>query len=312
MRSADALPAARSRSGIGRFVYDYIPVVPFCRHIMRADIVEVVPILTLCLMIFQGYRNWLFSSGTALLTITALLYQPLLRKPVFWLAATVLAAASILDNWYPVDNHKYLPCYLVAVLFVTFSVSKEYQETVLVVNARYFLVAVMGLAVVQKLISDNYIDSTFFEFTFLIDPRFNTFLNVFGVDSLALEENRSTFEEFRRAYLTEDMVTADLTVPPIVPPLAFLVTWWTVLIEAVIAALFLLCRDTADKLGHVLLIVFILTTYIVAPVFGFGFTVAILGYVLCPPRWALLRLSYIACILLLEFYSVPWRRVFGI
>jgi hypothetical protein len=312
MRSADALPAARSRSGIGRFVYDYIPVVPFCRHVMRAEIVEVVPILTLCLMIFQGYRNWLFSSGTALLTITALLYQPLLRKPVFWLAATVLAAASILDNWYPVDNHKYLLCYWVAVLFVTFNVSKEYQETVLVVNARYFLVAVMGLAAVQKLISDNYIDSTFFEFTFLIDPRFNTFLNVFGVDSLALEENRSTFDEFRRAYLTEDMVTADLTVPPIVPPLAFLVTWWTVLIEAVIAALFLLCRDTADKLGHVLLIVFILTTYIVAPVFGFGFTVAILGYVLCPPRWALLRLSYIACILLLEFYSVPWRRVFGI
>jgi hypothetical protein len=295
-----------------RFFYDYIPVVPFCRQVMRAEIIEVVPILTLCLMIFQGYRNWLFSSGTVLLTITALLYQPLLRKPVFWLAATVLAAASILDNWYPVDNHKYLLCYWVAVLFVTFSVSKEYQETVLVVNARYFLIAVMGLAVVQKLISENYIDSTFFEFTFLIDPRFSTFLNVFGVDSSVLAENRAAFDEFRRAYLTEDVVTANLTVPAAVPPLAFLVTWWTVLIEAVIAALFLFCRDTPDKLGHVLLIVFILTTYIVAPVFGFGFTVAILGYAVCPPRWALLRLTYIGCILLLEFYSVPWRRVLGI
>src|SRR5262249_24234624 len=80
--------------------------------------------------------------------------------------------------------------------------------------------------------------------------------------------------------------------------LAFIATWWTVIIEGLKGALFLIpwdgklvffCRNFA-------LIVFCLTTYIIAPVPGFGCTLTCMGMATCLERgdtwYRLYQLAY--------------------
>lgn len=295
-----------------RVFNDVLPVVPFLRRVTDSHVLEIVPVLTLALVVFHGFGGWFFPSGVVLLAIVALLYPPFLRTPVFWFLMTCLAGLTIWHDWYPVDNHKYLLGYWCAVLFLTFLMKPEAREFVLLSNARFFLVIVMGLAVFQKLYSSNYVDGSFFEFVLLTDSRFQSFLNVFGVGSDVLAENRQRLADLRSSHLLLDRDHVLLASPPAVTVVTLLVTWWTVLIEAAIALAFVFCRATADLVGHVLLLVFIVSTYLVAPVFGFGFTLVILGYAICPPRWAEVRLAYIGCLFLLELYDLPWRAILSV
>ena len=89
-----------------------------------------------------------------------------------------------------------------------------------------------------------------------------------------------------------------------------LTTWWVVLIGAAIAVALLFYRQALDYVAHLLLLVFIATTYLVAPVTGFAVTLIILGYACCPRDWFGIRLTYIACLFLVELYrdgDRDWR-----
>jgi len=59
------------------------------------------------------------------------------------------------------------------------------------------------------------------------------------------------------------------------------------------------------------LIVFILSTYSVAPVLGFGWTLIIMGLVQCENRYRYVRWLYMAAFVVLQIYNLPFRAILG-
>ena len=74
---------------------------------------------------------------------------------------------------------------------------------------------------------------------------------------------------------------------------AKLVTLYDFYVQVTIGALLLVCRRNTDIAAHLLLLFFIFTTYIPAPVFGFGVTLSVLGFALAKERFQLISAAYL-------------------
>ena len=70
-------------------------------------------------------------------------------------------------------------------------------------------------------------------------------------------------------------------------------------------------KRTQDVVGrpiaHILLLFFIFTTYIPAPVFGFGWILAIMGLALAKDNFPKIAAAYLVSFFAILFYQLPWR-----
>ena len=89
--------------------------------------------------------------------------------------------------------------------------------------------------------------------------------------------------------------------------LANLITLYDFYVQLTIGVLLLFRRATTDLIANLLILFFIFTTYLPAPVFGFGFTLAILGFALVKERSQFLSAAYLVSMAAVLFYQVPWR-----
>jgi hypothetical protein len=90
--------------------------------------------------------------------------------------------------------------------------------------------------------------------------------------------------------------------------IARLITWYDIYVQFAIGLFFLPNRRITDILGHAFLLFFIFTTYLPAPVFGFGWTLAILGFILARSRFKHLPVLYLAAFVAILLYQAPWRE----
>jgi hypothetical protein len=74
-----------------------------------------------------------------------------------------------------------------------------------------------------------------------------------------------------------------------------------------IGALLLIRKRRADELAHILLLFFIFTTYLPAPVFGFGWILAIMGFALAKEKFPKITAGYIVSFFAILVYQLPWR-----
>ena len=94
---------------------------------------------------------------------------------------------------------------------------------------------------------------------------------------------------------------------PKVTWLATFLTWWTVLIEGVLAILFLLpLRGKPSWFRHALLAVFVATTYSVATVSVFAWVVVVLGLCATTNNERTFRVIYVGLLLLLQIFRIPF------
>ena len=56
-----------------------------------------------------------------------------------------------------------------------------------------------------------------------------------------------------------------------------------------------------------MILFFIFTTYIPAPVFGFGVTLSVLGFALDKERLPFISAAYLLSVVAVLIYQVPWR-----
>lgn len=92
--------------------------------------------------------------------------------------------------------------------------------------------------------------------------------------------------------------------------LALFMTWWTILIEGLLALLFLLPnRGKLPFIRHTALLIFAISTYSVAHVTGFGWILMLLGIVQCTASEKHFRFGYIAVFVLIEAYVMRWEGV---
>jgi hypothetical protein len=69
----------------------------------------------------------------------------------------------------------------------------------------------------------------------------------------------------------------------------------------------LFCRKATDIAAHALLLFLIVTTYLPAPVFGFGITLSIMGFALAKDRCQIISAAYLVSDVAVIVYQVPWR-----
>ncbi|MDQ3802392.1 MAG: hypothetical protein M3416_00830 [Acidobacteriota bacterium] len=272
----------------------------------RLEVEEQAAFLTLPLLLLYVEDHWYVKIPVVVLSLAGLLFSPLRKGPYFWFAIVCFTAAGLYYGWADADNHKYLITYwCLAFFFARLTPSEGALQT----SARWLIGLAFLFAVVWKFLTPDFINGDFFQYTFLFDERFSGKLKLFG----ALAPDAVDYNLLAKGALTaydSRLYEVDLLTNPRWGPWVTGLVWWTLVVEGLIALCFLLPkRSRLAPLGDVCLILFLLSTYLVAPVIGFGSIIATMGIIQCDAsRWKT-RLSYIVVLLLMQLYRLPWASI---
>ena len=251
----------------------------------------------------------------SLLCLWGLLFTQTTRHWIFWLILTLLPAAAFATHWHFVDNHKVLLVYWLGVMTLGHTVSepgerRRFFET----NARYLIGLCMLLAWFWKIISPDFLNTAFFQFSLLTDGRFQSLAA--GMSSLTTEMltfNRDYSTVLTQAHLSRDPSGHfDLHSAPQIASMAAFITYWTVVVEGLVA-LFFFCPERPKILfaRNLMLLVFVISTYALVPVVGFGWLLIIMGIAQCKQSHGGWRAVYVAAFFLIFAFQFPFAQILG-
>lgn len=291
--------------------------------------------LTALLLLLYGSSDlWLDLPLQAL--CGALLLSPfLLRSFGAWALVCVLFWGFNASDWQWIDNHKYLMSYWALVCALCL-LSRRPGE-LLAHNARWLIGLAFLFATAWKLLAGQYLDGSFLHHTFLADGRLSAAARwMGGVAPELLAQNR--LYEDQLALNPAPGFYAQFATTPLMRQVALISSWWTLLIEGLVALAFLVPPRWGTGQGggfqrllgwfsatrDLWLLVFLMTTYLLLPVLGFAYLLAIMGFCQCAgPRTGTelttterrLRLGYLLLFVLLQLARLPWEDLawqFGI
>jgi hypothetical protein len=285
------------------------PLHALAEFVGNLDFLETIRLLTLVLAVVFGVAHWLFEIVAQIGFLLFALRPRLLRRPEFWLALAVAGTFGIILHWEVTDNHKYLLVYWLWVLFFAhLFISPEQQERTIRCNARFFLCLIFLVASAQKLSSPSYRSGEMFEHLLYVDSRFAAFGKLVGVDPSVPDAVKKRIAFFRSPFAQVEGNELEIPGSDRARAAALVLTGWDVSLQLSIGALLLLRRPMTDKFAHILLLFFIFTTYIPAPVLGFGWILAIMGLTLAKERFPKIAVVYMISFVAILLYQVPWRE----
>ncbi len=274
----------------------------------RVSLIDAVTALTLFLVVTWGFASTVARLPAQIALMCVLLRPELLRSPYLWSGLSIVSTMALLQEWSSADNHKYLLVYWLYVVTLATAVrNEEFANSLLTWHARFFIIFVFLAASLQKSFSPTYMSGEMFELKLLLDERFKAFGHLLGFDKndadaarVALARLKSPMTEFEdNAVLMPANDRSRL--------LAVAITWYDVLVQFAIGLLFIPARKLTDRMGHIVLLFFIFTTYLPAPVFGFGWTLSIYGFAVSRDRAPLISLAYATAFAAVLAYQAPWR-----
>ena len=218
--------------------------------------------------------GWL-RPGLLALAVLGLVLPSLSRRPWFWLGLAALTGFRVVWTWPLADNHAYLLAYWC--LAVAIASRETDPQPTLAWSGRVLVGLVFTLAVLWKAISPDYLDGRFFRVTLVTDERLASFTQlVGGLDAADLRERRELQSRHADGSSPTDLVLKPESAR--FRAVAWAATLATFACEALLALAFLwpLGRGPS-RIRDPLLIVFCATTYLVAPVSGFGWLLIALG-----------------------------------
>ena len=232
---------------------------------------DVVPRL-LALLVVPTDGGWITIAGVAAAAIVAAT-PPLLRNCWLWLTVGVVRLGIDFVEWHGIDDHEVLISYS-CIAFGLALWSSDPERT-----ARWSLPALVGLtmafATAWKIGSGQFLDGDTLRYTLLTDPRFELATSWFGgVDQATHAANEAAVAILRDPSGVDRVTLAE---PPALTAFAFFLTAGAVLLEGVLAIVFLHPRSD-PVLRARLLTLFCLTTYIVVPVSRFGIVLCTCAY----------------------------------
>ncbi len=267
------------------------------------SLVEQAAILTLPLLLLYVQDEWFVRVPVVALAILGLIFSEVRHNGYFWFALTCLMAAGIVFSWEVSDNHKYAICYWTLAIFLVHWFDEAGDR--LVLSARLLLGLIFAFALFWKLVTPDFMTGDFFQHAFLYDGRFSAKVELIGI----LDSDAATFNQVARETLTTpegDATRVQIRMPPAITELAQFLAWWTIVLEGLVAMCFLApARFRWTRTGDYLLMIFVASTYLVAPVIGFGWLLIIMGIVQCRSDRARTRLAYVGVLLLLQFFRIP-------
>ncbi|MCI0544318.1 MAG: hypothetical protein L0Z49_07700 [Actinobacteria bacterium] len=231
----------------------------------------------------------------AVIAIVGLAVRGLIVKAWFWWMVTALMTVWYLWEWPLLDNHVALSVYWAGAVGISLT-GADWRAS-LASLGRWMIVVVFTLAVFWKVVSPEFLDGRFFEWTLVVDPRFVRLASGLGMDTGALEANRE---------LVASGMGGSLAVGAAVPAAAQILTWGTLVVESAVAALWAL----GERVGvwrHLVLALFAVITYVIVPVAGFGFMLLVMGVATVTTTKA--RLAYALGAVALIVYSTVWTSL---
>ena len=244
-------------------------------HIRRLQVLGA----TLALCAFHGFADEFFGAIATTAIVIALLFPSFLSSPKFWLPILAAAIPSVAVYWYLIDNHKYLLFYWVIVVSLC-SFIKEDSSFLKITGecARLLMLLTMAAAVLQKTISDSYLSGEMFSYLLLTDDRFFFWSKLFScVTQQELIYNSEMLKQAGLAISNAQALEFQLKGWECIQPVAQYFTWLNYLDQALLSLLVLFKRFDQSFFKHALIMLFIIGTYLVAPVYGFGWTLCIFG-----------------------------------
>jgi hypothetical protein len=266
--------------------------------------------LTLALCTFFGFTEALFVIASQLALIAVLVRPDFLVRLELWLVLAIAGTLVLISDWSVFDNHKYLLVYWLWVMTIAAYAQRDgLAEPVLTSHARFFLVFIFLMAAAQKMLSPTYMSGEMFEIKLLLDRRFAAFAQLIGIDPDTLAKVRLEIASLRSPLSVFPDNARVLSSNDLIRTAAQWITWYDLLIQIAIGAFFLFRSAVLDRLGHLCLLFFIYTTYLPAPVFGFGWLLSILGFILARKSekpWIVDL--YLASFVAIMLYQLPWRE----
>lgn len=268
------------------------------------DPVELGLTMTLAMVAISLHEPfWYLKLGIMTLAVSALVVRPLQWNPLIWFGLVGVFLLSFRFTWYEQNNHDYLKLYWC--LGVGMSLLAASPREALARNARILIGLCFLFATVWKLISIDYLNGEFFHYFLLQDTRFELIArSLGGISPAELHPERIARVNFT-AYGDPGAGTA-VPFAGAVGWISPILTWWTVAIEGAVAVAFLSPPGTmVSKWRDLLLVAFMLSTYIIAPVLFFAWLLCGMGVVQCEAervRYAPLLYVAVFVLILVRFY----------
>jgi hypothetical protein len=260
--------------------------------------------LSLVLLLLHGAASAWTAIPIRALCSVLLVLSTLTQSSSMWLLLTGSVAFGFLAEWYNIDNHKYLILYWSIACVI--STRTGAPSDTLGKSAKWLIGLAFLSAVVAKLLSSDYVDGSFFYWTFFTDGRLQPVTA--ELSGVSFQDLRTTGEAIRLLGLYGGL-GEELTLPdaPRVHALALALSWIGLVIEALIALLHLLPGRSSPRCRHTVLMVFIAFTYILLPVTGFAFVLSVMGFAQCDAGDVKLKSAYICLTALGQLVLVPWQ-----
>jgi hypothetical protein len=268
---------------------------------------DIAAAMTCLVLVSYAESLWFIRIPVLALGVAAIVYRPLARRAAYWFLVSGVLSAGYLVIWYTIDNHKYLTAYWCLALAVSLVAAHPLRAAA--VNARLLIGLCFLFAVVWKVISLEFVDGTFFHFSLVSDPRFRNFSAlVGGVSADALASNSQALAALVRGGGAVDAVAFHSSER--VAWLAQLIALWTIAIEGLIAVAFLWPEGRAlSKWRDAVLLLFLITTYPIATVPGFGWLLVAMGMAQSSARWAFTRPLYVFTFALHPLFLLPFGHI---
>lgn len=269
------------------------------------DSIEIAKYLTLLWpFLFVSFEKVYSQSLFQLIAFIGLLFFKRISKNFwFWCLLALAYGFHLYDIMETADNHKWLYSYW---LFAVCISSRTGREKWLGFNAQYLLGLTFFFATVWKFLGGEYLDGTFFQLTFMMDSRFQSFI----IEMLGYDRYLAKLHTFFTGNFFYDK---NLDIMAFANPIeiskanvytAYFFAFYTILIEGSVAALFLLKNKLAKKkwLSDLALLIFVFTVYLIVPVVGFGALILIMGLVQSEKK---MKPFYILGLLFVTFLGLP-------
>lgn len=263
--------------------------------------------LTLLDLLLRPVGDWLIRPLVLGLAVAGLLNVAWLRQPLLWLGLALLLALRVYLDWPLADNHAYLLVYWCLAIGIACCYA---DQQILVSNARLLIGLVFAFACIWKFaLSADYLNASFIKFIFIVDPRFEGFVQIVAnVDLEELERLREHVEQHRDG---EFSIAGLPEIPAELARLAVAATIWNLAINAALALMFLWPGGgRLSSVRHGLLLTYCVVTYAIATVDGFGWLLLAMGAALCTAEQRRWRAGYVGVFVLIVFYrEVPWAQL---
>lgn len=225
------------------------------------------------------------------------------RLPWIWLPIAGAMIWGHAPRWYSIDNHQFLMSYWCIALFLSTLLDESEKARSVASNARWLIFFCFAFATLWKVWSPDYLNGSFFTITLLKDGRF--FPLTTGITEVTQQQLMGFLHELARLSNPAGGVSS-AAIPEVgarFSTVALAMTWVTILIEGVIALLFLWpWRTRPARLRHGALLLFAAGVYSLATVRGFGMLLMVMGLAQCEQDRRKTRLLYIGCFALVFLY----------